>query len=304
MRIASSQFQTTMTSALQDVTTRNAEMLQRMASGQKLLLPSDDPVTAVRLSRLTREEAALDQYSSNIDALRTRLQKNESLLDGISGDLLQVRDQLVWASDGGNSPDDVAAMASTLSSLRDSLLFTANSRDEEGRYLFSGTTSQTPTISFDATQPAGSRYGFGGNTGAQQVVVGSGVTQTANVSLPAMATLLNQLDTAIALFETPGGVNVNDPAIRSQVTAAFNGTDDALTDIGTRIAALGGAQNTLQTLGDNQANISLSNKQAAITLGQLDYADAKVTLDSTTAALQATMKSYAMVSGLSLFNVL
>ena len=220
----------------------------------------------------------------------------------MSTDLLQVRDLLVWGSDGGNTPEDVAAMAGSLKSLRDSLFFTANSRDQEGRYMFSGTATNTPTLSLDDTQPAGSRYGWTGNAGVQNVVVGNGITQPANVHLDQMAALLNQLDRTISSFES--GVSVNTPAVRAELTTTMTAVDGGIDRISTLIAGIGGAQNTLQTLGDNHANVSLSNKQAGLTLGGLDYSEAAVKLQGYSTALEATQKAYAKVSGLSLFDVI
>lgn len=303
MRIASTQYHATMNTALQDASARAQQMLERIASGQKLAAPSDDPVTAVRLSRLTREDAALTQYRDNIGALSTRLQQNESLLDGMSNDLLAARDLVVWASDGGNTGEDVAAMADSLKALRDSLYYNANSRDQEGRYMFSGTATATPTISLNASAAPGSRYGWTGNSGAQLVVVGNGITQPANVTLDSMAALLNQLDLAIATVETPG-VSVNDPATRATLSATLGSIDVGIDRINTLVAGLGGAQNTLQTLGDNHANVSLANQQAGLALGALDYSEAAVKLEGYTTALQATQKAYAKVSGLSLFDVI
>lgn len=303
MRIASTQYHSTMNTALQDASSRAQQMLERIASGEKLAAPSDDPVTAVRLSRLSREESALKQYRDNIGALSTRLQQNEALLDGMSSDLLSARDLLVWASDGGNTGEDVAAMADSLKALRDSLYFNANSRDQEGRYMFSGTATSTATVSLNAAAAPGARYGWTGNAAPQLVVVGNGITQPANVTLDTMAALLNQLDLAIATVETPG-VSVNDPATRATLTATLNGVDAGIDRINTLVAGLGGAQNTLQTLGDNHANVSLANQQAALSLGALDYSDAAVKLEGYTTALQATQKAYAKVSGLSLFDVI
>jgi flagellar hook-associated protein 3 FlgL len=82
-----------------------------MASGLKIQLPSDDPLASVRLSRLVREDAIVSQYRDNIAALKSRLQANETYLDGLSTDMQQARDLMVWAADGSNSPADVSSMA-------------------------------------------------------------------------------------------------------------------------------------------------------------------------------------------------
>lgn len=303
MRIASTQYHATMNSALQSASAHVEDVMQQMASGKKLLRPSDDPVTHVRLSRLSREDAALTQFRDNIAALKSRLQKNEALLTGMNADLQQARDLMVWASDGGNNSNDVAAMASSLEALRDSLFYASNTQDEEGRYLFSGTATNTATLAYNGAAAPGARYSFAGNTVTQQVVVGNGVTQTANVTTPEMAALLNQLDATISTLQTPG-VDVNTPAVRTQLVATLTGIDDTMNAVSSKVAKLGGAQNTLDTLDRNHANVSLSNEQAQLTLGQLDYGDAAVKLNGYTSAVQATQKAYAKVSALSLFNVL
>lgn len=303
MRVASTQYHTTMNTALQKASFRLEHVMQQMASGQRIQLPSDDPVTSVRIARLNREESALDQYRANIGALRSRLQQNEALLDGTTNDILQARDLMVWAIDGGNTSQDVEAMAGSLVALRDSLFFASNSIDQEGRFLFSGTATATATTTLDPAAAAGSRYTATGNGDAQHVVVGNGVTQRANTTLQEMADLLNHLDRAVETLRTPG-VSVNDPAVRSVLTDTLNGLDTGLDAVNGKIATLGGAQNLLDTLDDNHANVSLSNQQAMLTLGQLDYGEAAVRLNGYTTAVQATQKAYAKVSALSLFDML
>lgn len=303
MRIASSQYHTEMNTALQNASVAVENVMQQMASGQRFLLPSDDPVTSVRLSRLSREEAALGQYRTNIAALKSRLQQNETSLDSMTKDMTQARDLLVWAADGGNTPTDVNAMASSLQSIRDSLFYSTNTKDQEGHYLFSGTATATATVTYNSAAAVGSRYSFTGNTNVQNVVVGNSVTQVANVTLPEMSTLLNLLDRAVTTLQTPGA-DVNNPAVHADVAAGLDGLDATLNSVGSKIAGLGGEQNILQTMDDNHGNVSLSNQRALIDLGQLDYADASVKLNGYNTALQATQKAYGKISALSLFNVL
>lgn len=302
MRIASTQYHSTMNTALQSASARLETIMQKMATGQRLLLPSDDPVTHVRLSRLNREEAALNQYRDNIGALQIRLQQNETSLSAMTADLQEARDLMVWALDGANTSEDVAAMAASLRTLAESLFFSANSKDQEGRFLFSGTATSTQTLAYDPAAALGGRYSFTGNLASQQVVVGNGVTQSANVTAEELAPMLNWFESAIAVLTTPGA-SVNDPAIRAELVTALDGIDATMGSLSAKIAGLGGAQNILRTLDTNHANVSLSNKQALIDLGQLDYGDAAVRLNGYTTALQATQKAYAQVSKLSLFDI-
>lgn len=303
MRIASTQYHATMNTALQNASARLELILQKMASGQKYMLPSENPIASVRMSRLAREEATLDQYRENIAALRERLTRNEQYLDAMSADMLSARDLMVWAADGSNTSADVNAMASSLQPLMDSIFFTANARDAEGRYEFSGSATSTPTITYDPAAPAGSRYTYTGNTDVQLVVVGNGVTQPANVALNEIAAMLNQLDEVRVVLTTPN-VSVNDPAVRAAIAATMDSLDGTVESITGKIATLGGSQNILMTLEENHSSVSLSNKQAALVLGQLDYADAAVKLNGYTTAVQATQRAYGAVSKLSLFDVI
>lgn len=303
MRVASTQYHSTMNTALQNAQVRLEKVMQQMASAQRVELPSDDPIATVHLRRLGREEAALTQYRSNIAALNERLSQSEARLDSMNADLLEMRDLLVWASDGTNTSEDVNAMVTSLTALRDSLLATANSRDDEGRFVFSGTAVDTATVTFNGAAAAGARYSFTGNTGTQAVMVGHGFSQVANTTLDDVATFLNQIDQTIETLSA-SGVNVNDPAVRTQLQNSVGSLDTFMASVSTRIARIGGTMNTLSTLDTTHANVSLSNKQAALTLGQLDYADAAVKFNGYSAALQATQKAYAKVSALSLFDVI
>jgi len=303
MRIATAQYQSSMVAALQDNQAHVAYLTAQIANGKRIQLPSDDPVGNVRLSRLNREEAMLGQYRANIGAVQTRLAKNETYLSSMVSDMQQARDLLVAAADGSNTSADLTAKVSSLTALRDSLVYSANTRDQEGNYVFSGTLTGTPPIGVDLAAAAGARYSYGGNNGQQMVVVGNGIRQAANVNVDGLQTLLNQLDSTISTLSAPG-VAANDPAVMTVVSAALDGVDAATDTISTRIAIFGGAQNILATLDSNLNNVSLSNQTALINLGQADYGAAATALSGYSTALQATYSAYAKIGKLSLFDVI
>jgi flagellar hook-associated protein 3 FlgL len=298
MRIASTQFHATLNRSLELNQTAVSRLSQQMASGKRVMVPSDDPITSVRLSRLTREEAIIDQYRENIGAVQIRLSKNESYLSGMVGDLTEAHDLLVWAADGSNTPDDLKSMVDSLVALRDSLAYTANTRDQEGKYLFSGTQTDTAPLAFD-----GSAYSYAGNAGEQKVVVGNGITQTVNVNVGGLDVLLNKMTEAIDALKNTTTDSSAEPmkSLLADTMSLVQSTQDGLS---AKVARLGGAQNVLSTLDSNHANVSLSNKTAMTELGQLDYGVASTELAGYNMALQATYQSYSKISALSLFNVL
>jgi len=303
MRIATSQYQAMMNQSLQKNQERITYVTQQMATGNRIQLPSDDPVDSVRMSRLKREEAAINQYRDNIAAVSQRMSKTEGYLTNMVGDMNAGRDLMVWAADGSNTPDDLNSMVTSLSALRDSMMYTANSIDQEGRTIFAGTATATKPIAYDASKPLGSRYAYAGNTNDQTVVVGNGITQVANQNVKGLEKLLNQLDQTIATLSTPG-VKAGDPAVRSVVTANLDGFDDAMDLLSGKVAVLGGQQNILKTIDANHANVSLSNQMAINDIGQLDVGAASIELNGYSTALQASYKAYSKIGTLSLFAAL
>ena len=303
MRVASSQYQSQINIALQQNQERINYLTQQMSSGLRIQLPSDDPVGNVRVSRLTREEAMITQYKDNIATVKVRLLKNENYMSSMVTDMGQARDLLVWAADVSNAPDDLNAMTQSLVAMRDSVMYTANLKDQEGRYMFSGTLTDQPAIAYDPTAAVGARYTYAGDTASQVVVVGNGVTQAANVNLKDLETWLNKIDQVITTLSVPG-VRSSDPAVRTVVSAALDGTDQGMELLGGKIAMLGGAQNILTTLDSNLSNVSLSNNMAMLDLKKTDMGAAAIDLTGYQTALEATYKAYAKVGTISLFDLL
>jgi flagellar hook-associated protein 3 FlgL len=305
MRIATSQFQAMMTQSLELNQEHITYVTQQMANGNRIQLPSDDPVDSVRLSRLKREEAGITQYRSNIAAVNERLSKNEGYLQNMVNDMGSGRDLMVWALDGSNTSADLNAMVTSLASLRDSLLYSANTIDQEGRYVFSGTQTDKAPIVVDnsPTATVGSRYSFQGNTDDQLVVVGNGITQVANQNVKGIENLLNQLDLAIQTLSA-SNVSANDPAVRNVLKATLDGFDAAQDLIAGKVAVIGGQQNVLKTIDANHENVSLSNQTAILDIGQLDVGTAAIDLNGYQTALEASYKAYGKIGSLSLFSEL
>ncbi|WEF34039.1 flagellar hook-associated protein FlgL [Pseudoduganella chitinolytica] len=298
MRIATTQYQATLARSLELNQTMTARISQQMSTGQNILVPSDDPITNVRVSRLNREEAIVGQYRENIGAVKIRLTKNESYMSGMVGDLGAAHDLLVWAADGSNTPDDLKSMVGSLEALRDSILYNANTRDQEGKYIFAGTEVTKTPIVFDGTT-----YTFDGNTKEQKVVVGNGITQAVNVDVSGVETVLNDLNAAIDALRNTTTDSSHDP-LKSVLSNTMASVETAQEALAAKIAKFGGAQNVLSTLDGNHANVSLSNKTAINDLARLDYGVASTELAGYNMALQASYQSYSKISNLSLFNVL
>lgn len=212
MRISNAQITAMMHGSMNTSSEKLGKLMQQMATGERMLMPSDDPISAVRVLRIQREEATLTQYRTNIANVSGNLSKQEANLKAASDTMLNVRDMLLWAANGSNTSEDLAAIANELGSLEKTILSFANVRDEEGRYLFSGTLSDRPAITFDE---ATETYSLTGNDQYRQAAVANGVLVEENVTAAqvfgADADMLNQLHALVRVSLTRQSI----PARRS-----------------------------------------------------------------------------------------
>lgn len=302
MRTTNAQITAVMASSMNKSTVNLAKLMQQMATNKRIQLPSDDPIASVRLLRIQREEAALSQYATNISNLSSSLSIQETNLMAASDTLLSINDLLLWAGNGANTPDDLAAIAGELETLEQAIVNFANVRDEEGRYLFSGTLSDTPAITFDA---ATQTYLVTGNDKNRQAAVANGIFVPENVTAKNIfgnsVEALNQLHQVVNELKSPNLGN-NQAQVRTLIENALGSITQAQNGILSAVTDLGGRQNTLSLLQETNSQVSLTNQRIETDLSQLDYAAASVDLANYQLALQASQKTYMMINNLSLFS--
>lgn len=304
MRITNAQITATMHNSMNGNSAQLGKIMQQLATNKRMLLPSDDPIASVRVMRVQREEASLEQYRKNIDNVSGSLSTQEANLTSISDAMLNVRDRLLWAANGSNTSEDLAAIAGELENLEKTLFSATNVRDEEGRYLFSGTLSDTPAATYD---PATQTYSITGNDKYRQAAVANGVLLAENVTahsiFGANMDMLNELHGLVTTLKDPL-LDASDPAVRAQIENTINQLDTTHNKLLGSVTELGGRQNTLTLLSDSNDEVSLVNKKIEGELSKLDYAGATIDLNNYQLALQATQKTYLKINQLSLFSLL
>lgn len=304
MRITNAQITATMHNSMNGNSAQLGKIMQQLATNKRLLLPSDDPIASVRVMRVQREEASLEQYRKNIDNVSASLSTQEANLKSISDAILNVRDRLLWAANGSNTSEDLAAIAGELENLEKTLFTATNVRDEEGRYLFSGTLSDTPAVTYDT---ATETYSVTGNDKYRQAAVANGVLVEENVTamniFGAGMDMLNELHAVVTMLKDPA-LNASNPAVGAQIRTAIDQLDDTHSSLLGNITELGGRQNTLSLLSNSNDEVSLVNQKIEGELSQLDYAGATIDLNNYQLALQATQKTYLKINQLSLFSLL
>ena len=304
MRITDAQTTAMMHGAMNANAAKLGKLMQQMASGDRITQPSDDPIASVRLLRLQREEASLAQYRSNMGALSSSLAIQEANLKAVSDTMLNLQDLMLWAANGANANEDGAAIASEMASIEETLVSFLNVRDEEARYLLSGTKSDTPAVTFDA---ATGKYEATGNDKHRQAAVANGVLLDENVTAQEVfgegLGFLNQLHTLVTQLQDPA-LDASAPATRQQIQDTLDGFDETHGKLMATVAELGGRLNVLDMLGESNTDVSLVNQKIEGELSQLDYAGASIDLNQYMLALQATQQTYLKINQMSLFSQL
>lgn len=116
-----------------------ADLQNRMSSGKKVNVPSDDPAAASDMLRLRAEQRVNTQYARNAGDAASWLQTVDTAITASVAALRQVRDLTVQGGNGALGPSSLTALADEIESLRDTLLSNANTTFV-GRSVFAGTS--------------------------------------------------------------------------------------------------------------------------------------------------------------------
>ncbi|MFQ5486956.1 MAG: flagellar hook-associated protein FlgL [Gammaproteobacteria bacterium] len=168
MRISTGQIHQAALKSLLDQQASLSKTQQQVATGKRILVPSDDPALSAELLGLDQTYKITTQYQENITAARTRLNREESTLASMTNILNRVRE---LANQGNNSTltnIDRGAIAVEVKQGLNELFSLANTRDASGEYLFAGMQSQTQPFSVDAS----GNYSYNGDDGQRFIQIG------------------------------------------------------------------------------------------------------------------------------------
>ncbi len=156
---------------LQDLNAGLQKTQQQIATGKRVINPSDDPVAAARILKLDQETAQIGQFQRNVDLAENRLEQEESTLSDVTNLIERVRELTVQAGNGALSADDRNSIASELRQRLDQLASLGNTRDASGEYIFSGFKGNTPAFG----QNISGDWVYQGDEGQRSLEIDTGV---------------------------------------------------------------------------------------------------------------------------------
>ncbi|MDH5632703.1 MAG: flagellar hook-associated protein FlgL [Gammaproteobacteria bacterium] len=150
MRISTRLAQDFGINAMLDQQARVSQTQLQLATGKRLLTPADDPTGAARILELEKAVAATEQYNVNANAADSRLKLEETALQSIMNAIHRTRELAVQGNNAVNNVESRRAIADEVKQLLAQMLETANTRDANGEYLFSGYQGLTRPFSRDS----------------------------------------------------------------------------------------------------------------------------------------------------------
>jgi flagellar hook-associated protein 3 FlgL len=297
MRISTSQLFQQSVDAMLTKQRQLSETELQVASGKRILRPSDDPSAAVRILDLQESEQRLGQFQRNADAATARLGQEEAAVEGIENLLQRVRELAVQGNNGTNNAVDRNAIAIEVRAHMDSFLQLANTRDANGEYIFAGFKSAEPP--FDT---AGG-FNYNGDEGQRRLQIG----ESREVAIGDPGSIFMNLQAA-AGGTTDVWTIMDDLATNLEADAADS---NVLTDIDTAFAGLfetrakiGARMNAIDEQKVANGSFELAVAEVKSSLEDLDYAEAISRFNQQLTALQASQQAFIRVQDLSLFNFL
>ena len=291
MRISTGQLHNMGLNSILEQQAKLINIQQQLASGKRLLEPSDDPSAAASILNIDQSLKITEQYQGNIDTARSRQNIQEETLIGINDIMHRVRELAIQGNKSTLTSVDRASIATEVRENLDALLALSNTRDSNGEYLFSGYQGTTQPFSVDAS----GNYIYSGDNGQRFLQIGTGrqvavsdsgvdVFQAIRNGNGTFATLDNPANSGTGVID-PG--SVTDPAaydgdtytLTFPIPAAATGTLTFGDNIGTN-------DDLTYTLSINGTAV-YSVSESGTPVNTLDGLAAQINDDTTTTGVRA-----------------
>lgn len=300
MRLSTSQIFQQSVTAMQTKQAELAKTQLQLATGEKILAPSDDPAAATRILELNHVLETTEQYQRNADFADTRLSLEEAALTDV-GDLLQrIRELSVQANNDTLNAEDRQAIAAEVRVSLDGLIQMANSKDADGEYLFSGFKTDTEPFSDDGS----GNFTYAGDQGQRNLQIGANRQVAVGDSGDEVFMKIDDGAGGVSsMFEILHDFMLDLEANNPSATTLAR-LDSAIDSVSNTRATIGARMNTIDSQRNANDSFSLILQENRSDLEDLDYAEAISRFEQQLLALQASQQSFVKVQGLSLFNYL
>ncbi|NNF41046.1 MAG: flagellar hook-associated protein FlgL [Woeseiaceae bacterium] len=169
MRVSTSSAYASGLSAMQRLQAALDHTQRQIASGRRILKPSDDPIANSRAIEIRESIGRLTQFDRNANIAATRLSQEEAALDSVNNVLQRVRELALQANNSTQSNESRGAIAVEMREYLDQLVQIANQKDGNGNQLFAGNLESTTPVT-----RSGGAFVYNGDQGQRYIQIGEG----------------------------------------------------------------------------------------------------------------------------------
>ena len=265
----------------------------QLASGKRLVRPSDDPDDAVTIRKSTSVIAKIESRLDRASHVESQLATYDTSLSSGIDVVRRLHTLTIQLGNDTNSAADRATAAEELIALRDALRSIANT-EIDGNYVFAGNNNDQPA--FDATGA------YVGDSATRQIELSPGTRMTVNVTgAEAFLGAGGGTDIFAAVDRAIIALQANDgQGIRDEIDSFMNGVDQ-LSHIQTRI---GGRLASVAHL--RERNVDEHVRESGLLAGyrDVDLAEAATELTSAQTGVRAALTATARIGQLSLLDLI
>lgn len=297
-RMSTDQIHKSSLDVILDAQARLQRTQEELATGKRLLSPSDDPVATAQIAEIRSDLVRMETYQRNLDAAFGQLAYTESKIASAEESIVRIKTLLLQAANATYSASDRQAMALEMTALKDQMLSLANSQDANGDFTFAGSA-----VTDAPYQRQAGEITYLGDQIARAMNVAPGLTISPQLTGdevfgsddPSNVDVFSVLDAAITAVEN------NDQAT---INSAISAVDEGAEQIFQSRSEIGVRMNRVDDQKSLNDSAILSFNKSLSGLEDLDYAKAVSELSSRMLALESAQKAYAKMQGISLFNYL
>lgn len=309
MRIGTFQSYASQTSRMADLQSAIDKLQSQIATGKRILDPSDDPLGANRVVDLQRSIDSNQQYIRNMDVITTQLSLGDSVAESMSNLMVRSKELAITAANGTMSAADRQNVSTELGQIIDQMFSLANTRDAAGNYIFSGAKVGTAAFSMDNL----GNIVWQGSGNPPEVPINSDVTVSTGTngldmlsiqSAAGRQTIFQSLTQFKALLDNPPVTAADQLAFDQGMAQALADVDAGIDRLADQRATFGSRMAQVDTETERLKTIETTMTTAQSKIESLDVAGAITQLQSAMTLLQASQQSFAQIKKLSLFQYL
>lgn len=286
---------------LSDLQSNQARLQQQIATGRRILSPSDDPVASARALEVSHEKNVNNSFADTRKVAQLKLNTLEANLTSVTNLLVATQSSLVAAGNGALSNAERKIIGTELQGSLEALLGLANTKDAAGNFIYSGFKSDT--ASFTAT-PTGATY----NGDSQQQLLQVDPQRQMSVNVTGDNLFLNgsnvfsTLKDIVTLLNTPITDATTQANFTSGLSTAIGNLQGSVDNVLNVRTAIGTKLNELDALDVAGTDRDLQYSQSLSDLQDLDYTAALTDLAKQQTIIEAAQKSFVTTTSLSLFD--